>query len=512
MIRSFALALTLLTGLSPGAAAELSADYQPPPAPGPYVHHKNAATFRAAQPLVATSYFYWYDAASGMHVVDPDGTDALTDHPPVLKGMSYRSVEWHQQQLADMIDAGIDVVLPVYWGFPGAKGHWSNTGLGPLVAARKGLLAAGKKPPAIGMFYDTSTLRYHGSDTPVDLTTDAGRRWFFATIRDCFSLIPPEHRACIDGKPIVFLYAAAFAKKTDARLFPQVRRMFREAFGCGLYLVKKPEWPGQADSVYQWGAALMPRLLATAAVGPGYDHSAVPGRRPLVRKRLGGRFYRWSWEKLLAMDPAGRPTLVHVETWNEFHEGTEICHSLEFGRQYIDLTRHYADLFHARKRIARPAPKPVSAVVSVTPRKSSGLSVVPQEAGDGPVVVRTVSGRVALSTAPNRHSPEHRYLYFDVDDLFAHDTDEPVKVTVEYFDDGAAAFALEYDSADPELAGIAQQFRRAARLKIARTKKWKQVTISLPHARLAGRANGADFRLAAEGGDLAVSRITVSRP
>ena len=421
MFRSVMVACVVVTAASQGAGAvDPAAGDQSPPVPGPYVHHKGAATFRAGRPLVATSYFYWYDAASGTHVVDTDGTDALTDHPPTLKGMSYRSVAWHEQQLSDMIDAGIDVVLPVYWGFPGAKGHWSNEGLGPLVEARKRLLAAGKRPPAIGMFYDTSTLRFHATDRPIDLTIEGGRQWFFATIRDFYSLIPPAHRACIGGKPVVLLYAAAFARKTDAALFPDTRRRFRQAFGCDLHLVKKPEWPGRADSVYQWGAALMPQLLATAAVGPGYDQSAVEGRWPLVRKRLGGRFYRWSWEKLLAMDPAERATLVHVETWNEFHEGTDICDSLEYGRQYIELTRRYADLFRAGKRIARPLAKPVPTVVSVTARGTDGIRVVPQHAGDGPVVVRTEAGRTALSTTANRHSPAHRYLYFDVDDLFAH--------------------------------------------------------------------------------------------
>ncbi len=507
MLRSVAAVFAVMTAVSVVALAAES-----PSAPGPYVHHRNAATFREGQPLVATSYFYWYDAASGMHVLDADGTDALTDHPPTLKGMSYRSVAWHEGQLSDMIDAGIDVVLPVYWGFPGAKGHWSNDGLGPLVEARKRLLAAGKRPPAIGMFYDTSTLRFHRTDCPIDLTTEAGRQWFFATIRDCYSLIPPEHRACIGGKPVVLLYAAAFAKKVDAALLPETRRRFRKAFDCDLYIVKKAEWPGPADSVYQWGAALMPQLLATAAVGPGYDHSAVEGRWPLVRKRLGGRFYRWSWEKLLAMDPAARATLVHVETWNEFHEGTEICESLEYGRQYIELTRRYAEMFRAGKRIERPIAKPVPAVVSVTARQTDGIRVVPQQAGDGPVVVRTAAGRAALSTAPNNCSPTHRYLYFDVDDLFAHDTDEPVIVTISYCDDGAASFALEYDSADPKLTGPAQTFRAGGAWPIAGTKKWKQITLTLPHARFAGRTNGVDFRLSVTGGDLAVGHIAIRRP
>ena len=36
-----------------------------------------------------------------------------------------------------------------------------------------------------------------------------------------------------------------------------------------------------------------------------------------------------------------------VETWNEFHEGTDVANSRETGRQYIDLTRKYADAFTA---------------------------------------------------------------------------------------------------------------------------------------------------------------------
>jgi len=34
-----------------------------------------------------------------------------------------------------------------------------------------------------------------------------------------------------------------------------------------------------------------------------------------------------------------------IETWSEFHEGTEICETKEYGRQYIELTRKYSDMF-----------------------------------------------------------------------------------------------------------------------------------------------------------------------
>ena len=37
--------------------------------------------------------------------------------------------------------------------------------------------------------------------------------------------------------------------------------------------------------------------------------------------------------------------ILAIETWNELDEGTGILETGEFGRQYIDLTRRYIDLF-----------------------------------------------------------------------------------------------------------------------------------------------------------------------
>ena len=154
----------------------------------------------------------------------------------------------------------------------------------------------------------------------------------------------------------MFLYTSAFAAGVDERLFPKVREMFRADFGTDLYLVKMEGWPGQADSVYMWGGALQPQYHQAAGIGPGYDHSAVPGRTPLVRDREDGLFYIRAWERLLAEPLNDRPWLVHVETWNEWHEGTDICESREYGRKYIELTRRYADLFHARKQDSAKTP------------------------------------------------------------------------------------------------------------------------------------------------------------
>jgi hypothetical protein len=506
--------LMLLWGM---LGADLPEDFKLPAPPGTFVgavksQEGQVAGFRQGVPLIATTYFYWYDAATKSHVIDDDGTDALTDHPPTLKGFSYLNVAWHARQLADMIAAGIDVALPVYWGDPAAHSGWSNEGLPKLVTAREKLLQQGKNPPAIGMFYDTSTLRYNSQGYHADLTTPTGRLWFYGTIRDFFSLVPPRHRATIDGRPLVLLYSPSFARKIDEQLFPAARKMFQADFGSDLYLVKMSGWPGKAESEYDWGAALRPRFLDTVGLGPGYDHSAVPGRTPLVRKREGGQFYRGAWEKLLAMDPARRSWLVHLETWNELHEGTEICETTEYGRQYIELTRQYADKFHRRERIDVSGGRPVPKVISAAPGKPEGLSIVPRPDGDGPIVESIVEGKSAWSTTRNQFSPKNRYIYFEVDDAFLFGGDEPVEVAVGYLDAGPKEFRIDYDSSDPAVSGTQQEFRAGPPQKIDGSTAWKAATFLLPHARFIGRTNGSDFRLACTDAELSISHVRIRRP
>ena len=55
-----------------------------PEAIGPYVKLKpadfaEAQSLRSTNRIVGTYYFYWYDAGSKAHIVNHDGTDALTD-------------------------------------------------------------------------------------------------------------------------------------------------------------------------------------------------------------------------------------------------------------------------------------------------------------------------------------------------------------------------------------------------------------------------------------------------
>ena len=482
--------------------------------------HKNTNSFKKGQPVVGTTYFYWYDIDTKSHIIDHDGTDALTTHPADMNDLSYKRTSWHKTQLADMVEAGIDFLMPVFWGVPGKYDGWSFAGLPPLVEAHDSLLKEGLKPPAIGLFYDTSILLWNGfnkdgSSYHVDLTTDFGKDWFYTAIRDFFSVIPPSKWARVNGRPIIFIYEAAFAKKQDPNQFEYVKRRFKKDFGTEPFIVKSPNWIGETDATYSWGGAVNGPLIYrhVVALGPGYDHSAVPGRTPLVVKRYDGKTYIERWLKVLQLKTERRPWIVHIETWNEWHEGTDIAASREYGRSYIVLTRLFSDMWRTKTNLRLPSSYLDANSVSWQPGQSKGLTLV-ESAGDGVWKIAKFGDVEAVTSAPNPHSQTSRYLYFNVDDAFAYELyDQTVSVSVTYRDTGCSSFLVEYDSSNPQSGLFEGAFRPVGNVTIEASGKWKTVKFTLPQCRFANRCNGADFRIAILGGDLelAVNNVTLTR-
>ncbi len=509
------MATVLLWALCLGVAE--SSSLLPAKPPGPFFplkaqDHQNAASFKRGQPLVGTTYFYWYDIKSKAHIVNHDGTDALTTHPADMKRISYEEPDWHKEQLRDMIDAELDFLMPVYWGVPGKHDGWSFKGLPPLVEAHAALEKESRKPPAIGMFYDTSILQWNafnrdGTNYHVDLSTDFGKEWFYTAIRDFWSLIPPAKWARVDGRPIIFLYEAAFVKRQDPdRQFPYVKKRFREDFGIEPFLVKSSGWKGEADATYSWGGAVSGPLIFrdVVALGPGYDHSAVPGRQPLIIDRRDGGTYVERWSKVLQLDPKQRPWIAHVETWNEWHEGTDVANSREYGRAYIVLTKLFTDLWHSGTHLRLSSGYLNVDRVSWEPRKAAGLDLRPA-GGDGNWLLRTLEDVSAVVSLPNPHSQVSRYLYFNVDDVFAYDLSGKAAIlSITYRDAGSSTIAVEYDSTVDE-GPLDGAFRPAGSIVVTGTGQWKTAEFKLPDCRFMNRCNGADLRLAVTGGDLDVA-------
>jgi hypothetical protein len=355
-------------------------------APGPYIAPQrtdfSGESFTRNDDLVFTYFFYWYDIYSGAHIWDnaERTDDALQDHPASLEDFSFKSVAWHKRELRDMLAAKIDVILPIYWGSAQEMATWSVEGLEKLVQAEQELLAEGIIPPKIGLFFDTSTLQYgeyvlRSETTPIDLNTALGRAFFFKQIRDFFSLIPPALWARIDGKPVVWLYAAGFTTNANQTLVNYVNEHFATSFPTlQPYIVRETSWNMQTDNDYAWGAALNgAQICGVAGVGPGYNDSAVPGRTTPIRDREAGDFYRRNWEQVLG---SGRHLAV-VETWNELHEGTDICDSREYGRQYIELTAESATKFKQTTKFFAFEPQRWAGVLQPT----CSLSVQDQKIG-----------------------------------------------------------------------------------------------------------------------------------
>jgi hypothetical protein len=498
----------------------------PEKAPGAFLplsarDYRGAASYKRGEPVVGTTYFYWYDIDSNAHILNGNGSDAMTTHPADMNDLSYKRASWHKSQLLDVMDAGIDFIMPVYWGVPGDYEGWSFVGLPPLVEAHSELEKAGLKPPAIGMFYDTSILTWNrfngdGSNYHVDLTTDFGKQWFYTAIRDFFSLIPPAKWARVDGRPIIFLYEAAFVAKQDPeRQFAYVKDRFRSDFGVEPFIVKSSGWEGQANAVYSWGGAVNGPILFedVAALGPGYDHSAVPGRQPLIVERRDGQIYIERWTKLLQLDAKQRPWMVHVETWNEWHEGTDIARSREYGRSYIVLTKLFANMWHTGAQLRFGSPY-VDAKRIVWEADASKGVTIRASGGDGNWKLASQDGDKAVVTLPNPHSEATRYLYFDVDDGFAFGVrGKSLDVAVTYRDAGCSAFGVEYDSTVSE-GPLAGSFRHAGSVAVTGSGQWKTARFALSECRFMGRCNGVDLRLAVTGGDmeLAVKRVEVAKP
>lgn len=482
--------------------------------------HKDAASFEYGQPIVGTTYFYWYDIDTKSHIINHNGTDALTTHPADMNDISYKRASWHRTELKDMIAAGIDFLMPVFWGIPGKYDGWSFAGLPPLVEAHSALQKDGLRPPAIALFYDTSILKHNGfykggANYHVDLTTDFGKDWFYTPIRDFFSLIPPSKWARVDGRPIVFLYAAAFAKQQDPEQFDYVRRRFRKDFGLEPFIVKSSQWQGRADATYSWGGAVSGPLIykQVVSLGPGYDHSAVPGRTPLVVERHDGQTYIERWLKVLQLNPEHRPWMVHVETWNEWHEGTDVAHSREYGRSYIVLTRLFADMWRAKTNLRIGVGYADASTVIWGPGWPKGLSLR-QSSGDGVWKMKKFGDIEAIVSEPNPHLSKSRYLYFNVDDAFAYELfGQTVSVSVTYRDAGCTSFRLEYDNANSKMGLFEGAFRAAGNVSVGRTGKWKTAEFTLLQCRFMNRCNGTDFRIVILGDDLAlaVSKVELVR-
>jgi hypothetical protein len=108
--------------------------------------------------------------------------------------------------------------------------------------------------------------------------------------------------------------------------------------------------------------------------------------------------------------------------------------------------------------------------------------------GDGDTVPAAMDGREARR---NDDPSQDKYIYFDVDSLFAINGSNPdLYIKIDYYDTSTSTLTLQYDAIDGTV------YKNGGAVTLTDTNTWKQHTFHVTDAYFGGRQNdGADFRI-----------------
>ncbi len=298
---------------------------------------------------------------------------------------------WHEWELRCMIRAGIDVAMPDYWNNGLPSGNWSQQTLAALVLARQALVtkvsleADVRDPstiheptvygeglvPKIAMFFDTTCMRSlwawnlsmatYGNASHAGEIYDAGPgpdlkdpywQWeFWSCIDRFYSIVNSTNCFTWNGSSVVWLYGGDFFADVGTTVLQYCRPLFLAKYGRPLLFAGHSDWvPAGPDAICDWGACFSPKFPAlkgipTAAVSPGfYNLGALSSEDPRYVPRDVQR-YQAEWHRAIDLGAVW----VHVETWNELHEGTGACWTQEDGFEWVDATGAASAAFHAQR-------------------------------------------------------------------------------------------------------------------------------------------------------------------
>ncbi|SRR6266508_2840746 len=161
------------------------------------------------------------------------------------------------------------------------------------------------------------------------------------------------------GRPVIFFWrAGAFDNGTWSFIRSQVdpdHRAVWLADGDDFDILGGESWDGISPYAIAWSGdpatqlprwanvarSIAPDKLWNPVVSPGCNDSAA--RAPTcIQDRAGGSYYQATWDGALASSPSWA---VVVSTFNEWMESTQVEPSVQWGDQYLQMTRHNADLF-----------------------------------------------------------------------------------------------------------------------------------------------------------------------
>jgi len=124
------------------------------------------------------------------------------------------------------------------------------------------------------------------------------------------------------------------------------------------------------------------RRLWCAGVIPGFDDRKIRHPGTYV-SRKGGRYYERIWRAAIASGA----DIVTICSWNEWHEGTEIEPSREYGFEYLNLTRKFVQFYKNASVFPEiPAPR----LVASFRNNAAGTVLVLSNEGSVPAVITSL--------------------------------------------------------------------------------------------------------------------------
>jgi hypothetical protein len=276
-------------------------------------------------PTVLAYYYAWYD---------PDSFANTAFQPP----QPYNSDDLStiQRHVSEASSAGIDGFVQSWYG----SGDRTDTNFSKLldVAQKSGFNAT----------VDFETPHFSGADD-----VQAQLQAFYSKYINHPALVRYQ------GQPVIFFWAVS---TLDNATWSAIRSAVDPthsaiwmADGDNFNVLRGDAWDGISPYAIAWSAnpaaqlvrwgntarGIAPNKLWTPVVSPGCDDSAV--RTPTcARDRGDGAYYQSTWDGALASNPSWA---VVVSTFNEWAEATQIEPSVQYGDQYLQITRQNSDGF-----------------------------------------------------------------------------------------------------------------------------------------------------------------------
>ena len=319
--------------------------------------------YRGVSPRVLAFYYPWYggqdDDGKYLHwdVVDASAREiSESPHYPELGPYDSMDPEVIRRHCEWAKEAGIDGWIVSWWG----RGTQSDRAIRPVLDAcqKAGLTAT--------VYYET-VRSIPSATAAVDELKDVLER---------FADHPAwqKHR----GRPVVFVYGRALNQIGLNGWLEVVTRLSREVSPAPVVIGDQISHPAAAifDGVHtynpagqlrgkravaieSWAGETYPDSIETAGrfgkistltLVPGYDDTKLDREQAFAVPRYDGNLYRAQWEAALK----ARPDWILLTSWNEWHEGSEIEPSVEFGHRYMELTRQYAREWRRLPRRGQP--------------------------------------------------------------------------------------------------------------------------------------------------------------